>query len=142
MLTDNEIKKALELCLMAEYKCDECPYQHKKHFDRRKGFEIMPNGVPYDQFSCHEWLKMDCLDLINCQKAEIERLRAECKNQSTLWSEHYESLYQTALGTIKPQSVKEFAEKCKVCFPQIACAFDCLAKGMVGEQRKEDESNA
>ena len=44
-------------------------------------------------------------------KAEIERLRAECGNQSTLWSKHFESIFETAKETVKSEARKEFAER-------------------------------
>lgn len=47
----------------------------------------------------------------NRQKAEIEKWKAECGNQSTLWSQHYESIFETAKETIKSEAIKEFAEK-------------------------------
>ncbi len=125
-LTDTEIKKALE-CLAYHKECPEsemCPY-------------YMDNGDMCDNIS----LAKDALDLINrlegenekneniiriadktiatlnaenqSLKAEVERLREECGIQSELWSNHYESLYQTALGTIKPNAYKELVKKLK-----------------------------
>ena len=54
-MTDNEIIKGLECCCASE--CDECPYD--------------------EQTACVEYVKEGTLDLINRQKAEIERLKAE-----------------------------------------------------------------
>ena len=62
-MTDNEIIKALECCskpVIEEY-CSECPY----HLG--------------GQENCHKLLG-DILDLINRQKAEIERLNEHYKN--------------------------------------------------------------
>ena len=73
-LTDNEIKKALECCASEQYTCDQCPYQEIKHYDYDNGFEIMPNGKQYDDWSCERWLNVDLLDLINRLQAENERL--------------------------------------------------------------------
>lgn len=47
-------------------------------------------------------------------QAENERLREECGNQSTLWSKHFEGIFETAKETIKSEARKEFAEK--ICF--------------------------
>ena len=44
-------------------------------------------------------------------KDEVERLRKECGKQSELWSNHFESLFETAKETIKPEAYKEFAKK-------------------------------
>lgn len=55
-MTDNDIKKALECCNLRHYHgCKGCAY-----FDDKK---------------CIEHLAFDALDLINHQKAEIERLK-------------------------------------------------------------------
>ncbi len=46
-------------------------------------------------------------------KAENERLIKECGNQSTLWSKHFESIFESAKETIKAEAYKEFAERLK-----------------------------
>ena len=97
-MTDNEIIKALECCMKDD--CENCPY--------------FANGL----FECGEHFNEDVLDLINRQKAEIERLKAECGNQSALWSKHYENIFETAKETVKAEAVKaeavkEFAERLK-----------------------------
>jgi hypothetical protein len=87
MMTDNEIIKALECCTSDGVTCDECPYEYTKHIVGEE-FETMPNGKSYDDLSCDEWHKIDLLNLINRQKAEIERLkkvndiRLECLGRS------------------------------------------------------------
>lgn len=59
-MTDNEIIKALECCIspLGGDACDECPF-HKEHICREDSFAI----------------ERYALDLINRQKAEIERLK-------------------------------------------------------------------
>lgn len=59
-MTDNEIIKALECCLPQNGKrnCDDCPYA-----ECEKG--------------CADKLTKDCLDLINRQNAEIEKLKTQ-----------------------------------------------------------------
>lgn len=57
-MTDNEIIKALECC-PAHIKCEECPMKQKHN--------------------CMSKLNKDALDLINRQKAEIERLQKNCE---------------------------------------------------------------
>ena len=52
-MTDNDIIKALECCGCDNYQCDNCPYAYK---------------------TCTVY--KDSIDLINRQKAEIERLKA------------------------------------------------------------------
>lgn len=58
-MTDKEIIKALE-CLTGEsIPCRDCSY-----------------SANYTHFDCQRQVAKDALDLINCQKAEIERLKA------------------------------------------------------------------
>lgn len=100
-MTDAEIIKALE-CFAIDKDSDElycvgCAFETK--------------GLCCE--NCSDGLAKASLDHINRQKAEIERLRTECGNQSTLWSRHYESLFETAKETIKVEAIKEFAERLK-----------------------------
>lgn len=55
-MTDNEIKKALECCLIADSKCADCHFSFERHF-------------------CKNALLRQTLDLINRLEAEIERLK-------------------------------------------------------------------
>ena len=55
-MTDNEIIKALECCISENNSCKGCPY--------------ISFGL-----DCTEKRNNDCIDLINRQKAEIERLK-------------------------------------------------------------------
>lgn len=83
-LNDNDIKKALECCGIEET-CRECPLKN--------------------EVDCLDKLNHSLLDLINRQQAEIERLVAECGNQSTLWRQHFESIFETAKETIKSEAI-------------------------------------
>lgn len=96
-MTDNEIKKALECCVSEQYTCGDCPYQEIKHYSD-EGFEIMPNGKRYDDWSCERWLNVDLLDLINRLQAENERLTHITRN---------------LIGEIKAEAMTEFAELLK-----------------------------
>ena len=107
-MTDNEIIKALECCLSQNGECDNCP-QHSR--------------------TCVDDLLHQSLDLINRQKAEIERWRTECGNQSTLWSKHYESIFETAKETIKAEAIKEFAERVREeLTPELKNSYDMRRK--------------
>lgn len=99
-MTDNEIIKALECCTQ-QHKCNECPYLMEHHL------------------VCNYHLYKDTLDLINRQQAEIDRLQAECGNQSVLWSKHFEGIFETAKETVKTEAIKEFAEMLKECFENL-----------------------
>ena len=86
-MTDNEIIKALECC--AKSSCKNCP-------------ENCGSAM------CLKNLVIDSLDLINRQKAEIERLEKElmkCKLEK-------EMLHQT-VSEIQTNTIKEFAERLK-----------------------------
>lgn len=102
-MTDNEIIKALECCVSEQYTCEQCPYQEVKHYDYDNGFEIMPNGKQYDDWSCDRWLNTDLLDLINRQKAEILELQKRIIN----WRADMD--YRP--DEIKSEAIKEFAEE-------------------------------
>ena len=100
-MTDNEIIKALECCSIDDHigVCKECPFTDVCDEDEQA-------------------LQKHALDLINRQKAEIERLQKDltkCKLGK-------ETLYQAA-DEIKFVAIKEFAErlrkKCHNYYPSI-----------------------
>ena len=84
-MTDNEIINALECCCSPKVNaCDDCPF-HKRCYEN------------------NEWLEKEAIDLINRQKAEIERLETNCL-----------SMAQTMPNMAKAEraeAVKEFAER-------------------------------
>ena len=91
-MTDNEIIKAYELCFAergTSYTCAVCPYH---------------------QFGelCKVNRDKDALDLINRQKAEIERLQQSL--DATIAGQ--ESL-QKYISKVKAEAIKEFAERLK-----------------------------
>ena len=99
-MTDNEIKKVFECCAKSKVYCDdECPFY--ENCDRTK-------------------MSMVALDLINRQKAEIERYERENNSKFNKWKildertkERYADLYETAKGVVKAEAIKEFAERLK-----------------------------
>ncbi len=90
-MTDNDIKKALELCATLDSgNCKKCPCR-----------EI-----------CKEndgTLTKSILDLINRQKAEIERLRNSTKDIFMKATTHMNDIWDK----IKSEAIKEFAERLK-----------------------------
>ena len=105
-MTDNEIIKALECCLKDD--CENCPY--------------FANGL----FECGEHFYEDVLDLINRQKAEIERLEAKCENTQVGYNiaraetEEYKAINKSLkadrpflIANARTEAVKEFAERFK-----------------------------
>ena len=112
-MTDNDIIKALECCYSLNLqKCKmKCPLRDKP--------------------LCSEWLSKYALDLINRQKAEIERLQGW---QDLLNAEKH--------SLIKAEAIKDFAKRLKYKFPDGLGAFnsfdvmeivDDLVKEMVGD---------
>ncbi len=99
-MTDNEIIKALECCNKSDSgkSCFECSYR-----------QYCPD--------CLTRRNKDIIDLINHQKAEIERLHSEVKektetidflkDQSVGWSIDFCNL-KAKLNTAKTEAVKEF----------------------------------
>ena len=102
-MTDNEIVKALECCV--EYDCRVCRYD-------------------VNSAICISNLMKDTLDLINRQKAEIERLQ---KYNTDVAFKHYND------------GIKEFAERLKADYKNkcMGLSFerciDNLVKEMVGD---------
>ena len=117
-MTDNEIIKALELCVAG--RCNnKCPYAGDD--------------------DCQEHNGNDILDLIDRQKAEIERLTINM-NAFGLGMKREKERADTA----KAEAIKEFAERVKLDFyyefdeiiPSImADKIDNLAKEMTEEQK-------
>lgn len=95
-MTDNEIIKALECCINDD--CDNCP----------------------DTFgNCEHNAMRNSLDLINHQKAEIERLKEEremllkeCKRCGRRKDKRTRKL-KNQLKTARKKAIKEFAERLK-----------------------------
>ena len=90
-MEDKEIIKALSICY--DYNssdgCEKCPYYGK-------------------WLSCGELKAKDALDLINRQKAEIERYKNECFGLST-----ERDAYKDVLDEAVEGAIKEFAERLK-----------------------------
>lgn len=102
-MTDEQIVKVLALC--SARGCDECP--------RRD------NGIPYED-TCRMDLIRIAGDLIERQKAEIEKLKADNKKMLDKWEilddatkKYYADLYTGSIEAIQTEAIKEFAERLK-----------------------------
>ena len=106
-MNDNDIIKALECCCITPANCKECPL-----------------GV-IDNADCFRTvIHKNALDLINRQKAEIERLKGMVsQNEGVL--PQYEAF-------IKAEAIKEFAERLK------ASAFSCDVSFGFGREHCEE----
>lgn len=123
-MTDNDIVKALACCYNGNQCAKSCPY----------------NDGDDDCVECTSALARDTLDLINRQKAEIERLTINM-NAFGLGMKREKERADTA----KAEAIKEFAERVKLDFyyefdeiiPSImADKIDNLAKEMTEETTK------
>lgn len=97
-MTDNEIIKALECVCGKSVYCRSCPYSPRFPFAK-----------------CKEQCAKDALDLINRQKAEIERYK---KYYETMETEIYSFRKDQAdvkflKNKIRAEAIKEFAEAYK-----------------------------
>lgn len=95
-ITDNEIKSAL------------------------KGAILNAKGYDSKVWSIEVYKLQNALDLINRQKAEIERLKRENDSNFDKWKllddrtkQRYAELYEEAKEVLKAEAVKEFAEMVK-----------------------------
>ena len=92
-MTDDEIIKALECCDFTDIKaCEECPL--------------------YNTFDCSFVIIDKTLDLVNRQKAEIERLKQESKEKERKINESIVS-ERTYEGTIEKSELLEWWEQYK-----------------------------
>ena len=102
-MTDNEIIKALECCILYKQICSEnCPLCDVK--------------------SCKENLRKHCLDLINRQKAEIEKwkqrfINRECDATNLTGELIALSAERDSLKMERDDAIKEFAERVKAIYP-------------------------
>ena len=96
-LKDEEIIKALEHCSSSDLgECRNCPF--------------------YEQCENDEQLVKYALDLINRQKAEIERLKQNLEEAHIDIKEHFTTFQieqAEELKKVKSEAMKEFAEKLK-----------------------------
>lgn len=109
-MTDNEIIKAMQCVIGNGVSCSECEYQ---------------KALPFP--SCRRMCAENALDLINRQKAEIERL----KNIDGL------NIFTTNhMKIIRLQAIKEFAKRLKK-EALIDSGFEVLQAGTIDNLVKE-----
>lgn len=106
-MTDNEIIKALKCCNGWDSRCLNCP--------------LICEGV-----NCKEKLNSYTLDLINRQKAEIERLKRDIAIHEHVHEES-NAAYQVLVKQAKSEAIKEFAERLKDEMRlEDDCQYDCM----------------
>ena len=112
-MTDNEIIKALECCMSDNPPCTTCKY----------------DGDTITVDECMGELMKDALDLINRQRAEIERLQQNLKEAHIDIKEHQAEI--EALKLINSTYVGETSEIRKITLQEFAvkvnehmCAYD------------------
>lgn len=104
-LTDEDVVEGLERCISTttDKACAGCPFNKQ-------------NLCDIDQWALEKY----ALNLINRQKAEIERLKSANDEKFCQWDmlaektkQHYADLYNEAKDILKSEAYKEFAEKLK-----------------------------
>ena len=91
-MTDNEIIKAMQCVIGNDANCSECTYQ-----------KVLP--FP----SCRRKCAKNALDLINRQKAEIERLKDELHRAKVEISKHFDYMDEAT-----NESLDVFADSLKI----------------------------
>lgn len=114
-MTDNEIIKALRCCSAPFNDCAGCPLYGD-----------------YPSCECERYT----IDLINRQKAEIERLKNENMAKEAEYNDMLEqrNSVERYLETAKSEAVKEFASRLKETGVIRCSDVDKLVKEMVGEK--------
>ena len=121
---DNEIIKGLECC--KDCCCKQC--------DEEPDFQ-------------------EAINLINRQKAEIERLNSANGKKFRQWDmlaektkQHYANLYEEAKDSLKAESYKEFAKRIIECcnfnndlsadaYLSVTTDINCVLKEMIGKEK-------
>ena len=112
-MTDEQIIKALECCATDDVEdCSKCPYENMAYTPGYGG--------------CADWCREDAIDLINRQKAEIEKLKVELKQKNpyeeygncvaigdSLVFTHTLNDYDKLIKDIGTEAIWEFAERLK-----------------------------
>lgn len=119
-MTDNEIIKALDICGHLEA-CADCPLGCLEGVDK-----------------CMHTLLLNALDLINRQKAELERYK---KYYETMEIEIYSFRKDQAevkflKNKIRAEAIKEFAERLKEAFSDLEFEYDPKVRTVKVEEVK------
>ena len=103
-LTNADIISSLEV-IATTRNCNECKIRNCK----------------WGTCNCEQITANAALDLIKCQKAEIERLKSANDEKFNQWNmlaektkRHYADLYEEAKGSLKAEAYKEFADRLKL----------------------------
>lgn len=101
-------------------------------------------GILYD--TCEELTEKNAIQTITAIELDKqvqrltednERLRAESENESILWRQHFESIYQTAKETVKAGTVRKMQERLNEAFNSHSYnCRDCI-KSKVDQIAKE-----
>lgn len=127
-MTDNEIIRSMECVIGNDVNCSECAYQ-----------KVLP--FP----SCRMMCAKNALDLINRQKAEIEKLKQENEFCHKTITENAQRALEVAVEEIekaKAEAIKEFAERLKEKFGIADCIVTVNNNdidNLVEEVREENE---
>lgn len=118
-MNHDETKKALRCCI--DRQCSKCPF----------------NGM--QQF-CIEKLHYRLEDLLIANDKKIKKLEDECGNQSTYWSKHFESIFETAKKVVEIESVRRFAYMLQErCNSQEGCLYASDIGAVLNEWESEHQ---
>lgn len=141
VLTDTEIKKALECCISAE-NCCECVYTkmcdgttiHQFALDLINRQQAEIESIT-EKFNCQQTVYADLSKIIKDKNAEIERLKNEC-----FCIANERDAIADCLNTAAAEAIKEFAERLKkqsftALYHKMVLSndIDNLVKEMVGD---------
>ena len=119
-MTDTAVIKALECCSEHVRNCAECPL----------------NVTSLDH--CSTRLAQNVLNLINRQKAEIERLKGEVAKEFICFVGNPHKVercpYLEELPKVKAEAIKYFAEIIVSDYPEMEYYLAQIVKEMIGEQ--------
>ena len=120
-MTDNDIVKALECCTNEPtLNCRNCPYEESCNMGRSD-------------------MQKAALDLINRQKAEIERLNGCVKTEEEVRVIAKETI-RVGVNSIRAEAIKEFAERLKNCIHEDMPSI-CDRAGYIAEDLPDSIDN-
>ncbi len=130
-MTDNEIVKALECCT-SKMQCFDCP-----RFDGIWGMRAFTH--------CDSKMKSDALDLINRQKAEIERLKGEVAKEFICFVGNPHKVeqcpYLEELSKVKAEAIKETVEKVADEVRRVNVSIPFPADGITTKEEMQEWGN-
>ena len=138
-MTDNEIIKALECCEEADT-TDECKFMKCPNW-KHNGCKYVTDNEEYQyapMMAINKGICKDALDLINRQKAEIERLERHTKMHDEIKAEAVKEFAESLKEIDLYQFIEEYYENAELRYEVrrdwVDTHIDNLVKEMVGDK--------